>query len=100
MPSCGSGRWKLLEVMAEHRIEKALLKEFSADRKKAQASTEEQFWNQELGYYQYNAHNSDIMADATVGERYVDVTGLLPVVNAEPSHIALPATVQARGVAA
>jgi non-lysosomal glucosylceramidase len=77
------GALEALEAIAEHRMDKALLEEFTAERKKAQASTEEQFWNQELGYYQYNAHNSDIMADATLGQRYVDVTGLPPVVNAD-----------------
>jgi len=77
------GALEALEAMAEHRMDKALLEEFTAERKKAQASTEGQFWNEKLGYYQYNAHNSDIMADATLGERYVDVTGLPPVVNAD-----------------
>ena len=77
------GALEALEAMAEHRMDKALLEEFTAERKKAQASTEEQFWSEELGYYKYNAHNSDIMADATVGQRYVDVTGLPPVVNSD-----------------
>jgi uncharacterized protein (DUF608 family) len=77
------GALEALEAIAEHKKDKALLEEFIAERKKAQASTEAQFWNQELGYYQYNAQNTDIMTDATVGERYVDVTGLPPVVNAD-----------------
>jgi uncharacterized protein (DUF608 family) len=77
------GALEALEELAEHKMDKALLEEVTAERKKAQASTEDQFWNEELGYYQYNSHNSDIMADATVGERYVDVTDLPPVVNAD-----------------
>jgi uncharacterized protein (DUF608 family) len=77
------GALEALEAIAENRTDKALIEEFTAERKKAQASTEAQFWNEELGYYQYNAHNTDIMADATVGQRYVDVTGLPSVVNAD-----------------
>jgi len=43
--------------------------------------TEKQFWNAQYGYYQYNQHNSDMMGDAMIGQRYVDVTGLAPVLD-------------------
>ena len=50
---------------------------------KARASTEREMWNQELGYYQYNETSNILMADAMLGERFVDVTGLTPVLTPE-----------------
>jgi uncharacterized protein (DUF608 family) len=65
------------------RKDQAFLKEVNAELEKARASTEAQFWNPELGYYQYNEHIKDIMGDAMLGERYIDETGLPPVLNAD-----------------
>jgi non-lysosomal glucosylceramidase len=75
------GALEALQSVAEHKKEKAVLEEVTAELEKARASTEQQFWNEQLGYYQYNAQNPDIMGDAMIGERYVDVTGLPPVVD-------------------
>jgi non-lysosomal glucosylceramidase len=73
------GALEALEALAGHRKDEAFRAQVSAELSKARASTEQQFWNEELGYYQYNAHNSDIMGDAMIGQRYVDSTGLPPV---------------------
>jgi uncharacterized protein (DUF608 family) len=75
------GALEALQSMAESKKENAVLEEVTAELNKATASTEKQFWNGQLGYYQFNAHNTDIMGDAMIGERYVDVTGLPPVLN-------------------
>lgn len=77
------GALEALEAMAEFKKDKAALEEVIAELTQARKSTELQFWNGQLGYYQYNAHNHDIMGDAMIGERYVDVTGLPPVLSAE-----------------
>jgi uncharacterized protein (DUF608 family) len=60
-----------------------LAKEIDELLDKARASTEKQFWNAQYGYYQYNQHNDDLMGDAMLGQRYVDVTGLPPVLARE-----------------
>ena len=75
------GALEALEAMAGFKKESAFLVEVRAELSKARTSTEQQFWNKQLGYYQYNQNNHDIMGDAMIGERYVDVTGLPPVVN-------------------
>ena len=75
------GALEALQFMAQYKGETAFVEQVSSELKKAKASTEREFWNEQLGYYQYNEHNSDIMGDAMIGERYVDVTGLPPVVN-------------------
>ncbi len=77
------GALEALQAMAVYKHEDSLLAEVQAEMRKARASTEQQFWNQELGYYQYNQTNHDIMGDAMIGQRYVDVTGLPPVVDAD-----------------
>jgi uncharacterized protein (DUF608 family) len=68
-----------LKAMAESRHEESFAAEVTAQLSKARASTEREFWNHELGYYQYNQQNTDIMADGMLGQRYVDVTGLPPI---------------------
>ena len=73
------GALEALEALAEYRQDQDFGAEITAVLDKARASTEQQFWNEQLGYYQYNARNQDIMGDAMIGERYVDVTGLSPV---------------------
>jgi non-lysosomal glucosylceramidase len=77
------GALEALQVLAEYRSDRDFLAQVTAELSKARASTEQQFWNEQLGYYQYNAHNHDIMGDAMIGERYVDVTGLPPVLTPE-----------------
>ena len=75
------GALEALAALAAHRRDNPFLEEVNAELKKARASTEQQFWNEQLGYYQYNARNQDIMGDAMLGQRFVDVTGLPPVLN-------------------
>ena len=77
------GALEALEALGEQRKDQTFLMQVTAELTKARASTEQQFWNQQLGYYQYNPHNHDIMGDAMIGERYVDVTGLPPVLTPE-----------------
>jgi non-lysosomal glucosylceramidase len=77
------GALEALQVLAEHRQDKAFLAEVSAELSRARGSTEKQFWNEQLGYYQYNERNQDMMGDGMIGERYVDVTGLPPVLNVD-----------------
>jgi uncharacterized protein (DUF608 family) len=72
-----------LQSLAGRRRESAFLEQVTSELNKARGSTEKEFWNEQLGYYQYNEHNHDIMGDAMIGERYADVTGLPPVVNAD-----------------
>lgn len=73
------GALEALKALAEYSKDTGFLVEVTAELNKARVSTELQFWNEQLGYYQYNAQNQDIMGDAMIGERYVDVTGLPPV---------------------
>jgi non-lysosomal glucosylceramidase len=77
------GALEMLQIMAEVRRNNSFAAEVEAELEKARASSEREFWNTGLGYYQYNEHNTDIMADAMLGERYVDVTGLRPVLTPE-----------------
>ncbi|HEY65378.1 MAG TPA: hypothetical protein G4O02_12490 [Caldilineae bacterium] len=77
------GALEALIAMAEHRGDEAIAQEARAEMAKARRSAEVQFWNEELGYYQFNAENADIMGDAFIGQRYVDVTGLPPVLDPE-----------------
>jgi uncharacterized protein (DUF608 family) len=69
--------------MAEFRRNESFLSEVTAELAKARASAEIELWDPELGYYQYNERNTDLMADAFLGERFVDVTGLPPVLTPE-----------------
>ncbi|MGO9088030.1 MAG: GH116 family glycosyl-hydrolase [Terriglobales bacterium] len=75
------GALEALAALAAYRKETGFLEEVTAELNKARASTEQQFWNEQLGYYQYNARNQDIMGDAMIGQRFVDVTGLPPVLD-------------------
>jgi uncharacterized protein (DUF608 family) len=77
------GALEALEALTEYKKDKVFLTEVTAELNKARASTEHQFWDEQLGYYQYNARNQDIMGDAMIGERYVDATGLVPVLTPE-----------------
>jgi non-lysosomal glucosylceramidase len=48
---------------------------------KARPNAEKQFWNEQLGYYQYNETIPFLMADAFVGQRCADVFNLPPVLD-------------------
>lgn len=73
------GALEMMQAVAQARKEDALLKEITALLALARTSTEQQFWNAQYGFFQYNQHNDDLMGDAMVGQRYIDVTGLPPV---------------------
>lgn len=77
------GALVMLEDLAQRRKDDAFLKEVREMLAKARAATEKQFWNGQYGYYQYNQHNDDIMGDVMVGQRYVDVVGMGPVLRPE-----------------
>jgi len=61
--------------------DETVLPEVVAQLNKARESTEKQFWNDSLGYYQYNETKDYLMADAMLGEHYIDITDLPPVLN-------------------
>ncbi len=73
------GALEMMQAVARRKKEDTLLKEIDELLDKARASTEKQFWNEQYGFYQYNQHNEDMMGDAMVGQRYIDVSGLPPV---------------------
>lgn len=75
------GALEMMLDVARSRKEDSFAEEVAALLDKARASAEKQFWNGQYGYYQYNQHNDDIMGDAMIGQRYVDVAGLPPVLN-------------------
>ncbi len=77
------GALEMLKAAAMHKKENALCMEICAMLDKARTSTEKQFWNAQYGYYQYNQHNDDMMGDAMVGQRYLDVCGMPPVLPAD-----------------
>ncbi len=73
------GALEMMQAVARSRKDAAFSGEVDELLDKARASAEKQFWNAQYGYYQYNQHNNDLMGDAMVGQRYIDVTGLIPV---------------------
>jgi uncharacterized protein (DUF608 family) len=73
------GALEMMKSVGQQRKEDTLCMEICELLEKARASTEKQFWNAQYGYYQYNQHNDDIMGDAMIGQRYIDVCGLPPV---------------------
>jgi non-lysosomal glucosylceramidase len=77
------GALEMMQAVAQRREDNAFAKEIGELLNKARTSTEKQFWNSQYSYYQYNQHNDDLMGDAMVGQRYVDVTGLPSVLTPE-----------------
>ncbi|MDL2256008.1 non-lysosomal glucosylceramidase [Parabacteroides sp. OttesenSCG-928-K15] len=65
-----------LKDMAMYRNDKEMEVLAGFQLAKARKNTEIQFWNEELGYYQYNQEIPFLMADAFVGQRCADVFGL------------------------
>jgi non-lysosomal glucosylceramidase len=70
-----------LKEMATYRNDAHMLLLANEQLAKARPNSEKQFWNDTLGYYQYNAENPNLMADAFVGQRCADVFGLPPVLD-------------------
>jgi non-lysosomal glucosylceramidase len=58
-----------MEYLANHQLSKA------------RPNAEKQFWNETLGYYQYNETIPFLMADAFIGQRCSDVFNLPPVLD-------------------
>jgi len=48
---------------------------------KARDAIERNMWNNRYGYYQFNENNPNLMADAFIGQRYIDNTGLENALN-------------------
>jgi uncharacterized protein (DUF608 family) len=70
-----------LKEMATYRNDALVLMQANEQLAKARPNSEKQFWNEELGYYQYNETNPNLMADATAGQRCADAFGLPPTLN-------------------
>lgn len=70
-----------LKEMATYRNDKTM--EFLAvnQLEKARKNSETLFWNEKLGYYQYNEKIPFLMADAFIGQRCADVFNLPPALN-------------------
>jgi uncharacterized protein (DUF608 family) len=70
-----------LKEMAAYRNDKTMEFMASGQLEKARKNSETQFWNEELGYYQYNEKIPFLMADALVGQRCADVFKLPSALN-------------------
>jgi non-lysosomal glucosylceramidase len=70
-----------LKEMAAYRKDRDMELLADSQLSKARPNSEKQFWNEQLGYYQYNETIPFLMADAFVGQRCGDVFGLPPVLN-------------------
>jgi uncharacterized protein (DUF608 family) len=70
-----------LKEMSAYRKDTDLLSQANTQLAKAKPNSEQQFWNETLGYYQYNETNHALMADAMVGQRCAEVFGLPPALN-------------------
>lgn len=62
-----------LKEMAVYRKDAEMEAMVEMQLGKARQNSEKEFWNQELGYYQYNKEIPFLMADAFVGQRCADV---------------------------
>lgn len=65
-----------LEEMATYRNDLPMKTIANYQLEKARKNSELQFWNEELGYYQYNEKIPFLMADAFVGQRCADTFNL------------------------
>lgn len=77
------GAMEALLQMALLRKESALADRVSAALAKTRQTTEKTLWNEKYGFYQYNTRRDALMADATLGERFVEATGLEPLLDAK-----------------
>lgn len=77
------GALEALLVMAKEMKDNFILKDAQAQLVLARKSSEQQFWNQEMGFYQFNASKPIFMGDAFIGQLYMDVTGLPPTLTPE-----------------
>lgn len=70
-----------LKEMAIYRSDSEMEYLAGLQLEKARKNSEKQFWNKELGYYQYNETIPFLMADAFVGQRCSDIFNLPPALN-------------------
>ncbi len=75
------GALEAMQALSDHIHDSAMLSRVNAELDKVRAKVERDFWNPELGYYMYNEKSPILMADAMLGQRYADVTGLAPVLD-------------------
>lgn len=74
------GALEAIVDMAEAIDDKKMLDKANVEIQKARQTTETKMWN-EKGYYQYSPNIPELLTDAFLGQRYVDVTGLPPVLD-------------------
>lgn len=72
-----------LKEMAEYMKDDALIYNATHQLNLARKNSEKQFWNEDLGYYQYNEEIPFLMADAFVGQRCADIFNLPAVLDEE-----------------
>jgi non-lysosomal glucosylceramidase len=70
-----------LKEMAAYRNDREMEQLAEFQLSKARPNSEQQFWNEQLGYYQYNETVPFLMADAMVGQRCADNFNLPPALN-------------------
>jgi non-lysosomal glucosylceramidase len=70
-----------LKEMAAYRNDREMEMLAGFQLSKARPNSERQFWNEQLGYYQYNETVPFLMADAMVGQRCADNFSLPPALN-------------------
>ena len=70
-----------LKEMAVYRKDREMETLAEYQLSKARPNSEKQFWNEQLGYYQYNETVPFLMADAFVGQRCADNFNLPPALN-------------------
>ncbi|MGD0581312.1 MAG: GH116 family glycosyl-hydrolase [Bacteroidales bacterium] len=77
------GALECMEDMCDKMNDPALKLEVVQQFDKTRNAIENKFWNSTLGYYNYNEKLNYLMADAMLGERYIDVVGLPALLNEE-----------------
>jgi non-lysosomal glucosylceramidase len=70
-----------LKEMSVYRNDKEMETLAGYQLAKARTNSEKLFWNEQLGYYQYNETVPFLMADAFIGQRCADIFNLPPVLN-------------------
>ena len=75
------GALECMQEMCHLMNDNTLLADVTSQLNKTRESTEKQFWNDRLGYYQFNEKKDYLMADAMLGQHYINVTDLPCVLN-------------------
>ena len=74
----GIGAYEALRELAAARGDDALRAELGEVSARARRSADARLWDEELGHYRFNPGVPDLMADALVGQRCSERTGLPP----------------------